>query len=69
MKTTDKISLIAVVIGIAAGLGLAYLLPGAHWGVHVAFAVIVMTGAYQVGIKQVATERAADGEMSSKENG
>jgi hypothetical protein len=41
LKRSDKVSLAAMATGAGAGGGLYWLVPGAHWGVYVAFGVFV----------------------------
>lgn len=67
MKTTEKASLVAAASGLAAGLGLWWLTPEAHWGVYVALGLIVMGGAYTGITQQIATDRIADRDIDSKD--
>ncbi|MCE7510255.1 hypothetical protein [Alloalcanivorax xenomutans] len=45
MKLTERIALISIVIGAAAGFGLTFILEGAHWAVYVVFGVLIAAGA------------------------
>lgn len=66
MKTTDKLAVVALAIGIAAGVGVYYFLPGAHWAVPVVAGILVGGGAYGGMIKQTADERIADRDLKAK---
>lgn len=67
MKTTEKVSLVACASGLAAGLGLWWLLPEAHWGVYVVFGFIVMGGAYSGITQQIAADRVVDRDLAPKQ--
>lgn len=67
MKPTEKASIGAAVGGLIAGVGLAWLLPGAVWWVPVVFGCLVAGGAYGGIVKQMADERIADGDLFSKD--
>lgn len=66
MKTTEKVSLIALASGIAAGVGTWWLLPEAHWGVYVLAGLLVMGGAYTGITQQIATDRVANRDVTEK---
>lgn len=68
MKTSEKAGVVGIVVGIVTGFGVAYLLPGWHWGFYVA-AGFIMMGIVSQGItQQAATDRIADGELPAKDN-
>lgn len=67
MKTSEKAGVIGIVIGIATGFGVAYLLPGWHWGFYAAAGFIVMGGVSQGITQSAATDRIADGDLPTKE--
>jgi len=69
MKTSEKAGVVGIVAGVAAGLGVAYLLPDWHWGFYLAAGFIVM-GIVSQGITQsAATDRVADGDLPAKDKG
>ncbi|WP_137972414.1 hypothetical protein [Pseudomonas sp. F(2018)] len=67
MKPTEKAALIAIAVGIAAGVGLAFLLEGASVWLYVGAGVIVAGAGYSQIVKQMAEERIADGDFAPKE--
>ncbi len=60
MKKTDQIALVSVGVGIAAGFGSAWVLEGAHWGVHLAVGLLVAAGWYQGYVQLSAAEKIAN---------
>lgn len=60
MKKTDRIALVSIAVGIAAGFGSAWLLEGAHWGVHLAVGLIFAAGWYQADVQISAAEKVAN---------
>lgn len=69
MKQTEKAALIAGTAGLAAGLGLAWLIEGASVWFYVGVGACFATGIYIAAVKQMADERIADGDFSAKEQG
>ena len=65
MKTTEKLALVGAAFGVAAGIGVYYLLPGAHWSIPVIAGFLIAGGMYSGLVKQVADERIADGKERS----
>ena len=66
MKTSEKAGVVGVIVGIVTGFGVAYLLPGWHWGFYAGAGFIVM-GIVSQGITQsAATDRVADGDLPAK---
>lgn len=60
MKTTDKIMLGVVAVGIVAAGALYWWIPDMHWGVYVGAAFVVAALGYNEVTKQVANERLAN---------
>lgn len=67
MKPTEKATLIAGAAGLAAGLGLAWLLPEAVWWIPVGFGCLVAGGVHHQTIKDMAAARIADGDFPAKD--
>jgi len=69
MKASERAAVVGIIAGVAAGLGVAYLLPAWHWGFYAAAGFIVM-GIVSQGITQsAATDRVADGDLPTKNRG
>lgn len=60
LKTSEKEAVYALICGVIAGVGLFWLLPGAHWAVPVVFGVGVAAAAYEAGLKMAAARKQAD---------
>jgi F0F1-type ATP synthase membrane subunit c/vacuolar-type H+-ATPase subunit K len=67
MKTTEKVSLLAMAVAIATGFGLHYLLPEMHWGIKLVAGLISGGAAYGGITQQIATDRIVDRDIAPKQ--